>query len=128
MQDPISTGTGSAPERAIIDARTPTEAQAAIVMVQAASDDKLVMALADKFQKKPWYARTEVWAGLISIIGPNVAAMIFSPSTLAITLPSTVIIGAAYILANAGISKQNADGMAQVLGVVAKGIVDKKKA
>jgi hypothetical protein len=104
--------------QAIQSATTAVEAQAVhaqIVNAQSVTDITSAQTDAsDKLSKKPWYKRTEFWIGLLGAIGPNVVAMLAAPQLLVATLPGTVVVAVTYILTNAGISKEQAAGIAQV--------------
>jgi len=68
----------------------------------------------DSQKKKPWYARTEFWLGLLFAVGPNLVAGIMSPPVLVGTLPATILLGASYIYQNIGLTKEQASGMTEI--------------
>jgi hypothetical protein len=99
----------------VVDARTPTEAQAAIVMVQAAQDEDDIKASLDRmFGGKPWYRSKKVWLSLLGTALP----IVLQATTGAVTWPVAAGLGVAsivtFLLSQAGVDKASANAAAQV--------------
>lgn len=113
MQDPVTAPDPSV-VKAVQDAQTPQDAQAAIRMVQAAQDeDDIKAALERMFGKTPWYRSKKLWISILTSALPLVIQVMTGAVSWPVAVGIAGAAGVSYILSQAGVDKATATAAGQ---------------